>query len=152
MSDDGVQLDTKVLDQLIRALKEPLPVLRVGIIGKLGRNKGGRTNAEIGAAHEFGTDKLPVRSFLRMPLTENFRKYVDDESPLDEDALKMIVKTGSIVEFMKKLAVIGENVVRDAFQTGGFGKWKPSDMSRKKNHQTLVETTQLRESITSEVK
>ena len=50
------------------------------------------------------------------------------------------------------MGAVGESIVQDAFSTGGFGKWKPSRMENKQTKQTLVETQQLRNSITSDVK
>jgi hypothetical protein len=45
-----------------------------------------------------------------------------------------------------------EKIIQDGFTSCGFGKWKPSDMTHKKVAMTLVETQQLMESISSEVK
>ena len=107
-----------------------------------------QSNATIGMKHEFGID-VPQRSFLRMPLTEQMQKYVNNKNAFDKEALLKVVKDKSIVPWLKKLGIIAENIVGDAFHTRGFGKWPVSAMFRKTNHQTLVETTQLRESITS---
>lgn len=155
---DTVELKTPGLDKLLKALKTKPPQTRVGILGDKtvrGKDSGpnaGRTNAEVGAAHEFGTTTLPQRSFLRIPISENLQKEMEKSGALDKDALNEVIKSGTLVPWMKKVAVIAEGIVADAFDTGGFGKWQPSDMTRKKNHQTLIETQQLRNSITSEVK
>lgn len=138
---------------LIKAFKSP-PHVRLGILGKQGLRKGvdGPTNAEIGAAHEFGTTTLPIRSFLRMPITEKLKSELEQSGAFDKDTLKEVIQSGSIEAWMKKVGIVGEAIIQEAFATGGFGQWKPSDMSEKKNHQTLVESQQLRNSITSEVK
>lgn len=154
MSDD-VEMNTRGLDGLLKALKEKMPVARVGIFGgKTNRASGvgHNNNAEIGAKHEFGMDGMPVRSFLRVPIAEHMQKYLDDSGAFDNDTLKKVIQTHSLVEWVKKIGIIGEAIVSDAFDSGGFGKWKPSNMAYKKNHQTLVETQQLRNSITSEVR
>ncbi len=52
---------------------------------------------------------------------------------------------------MKRIAIVALDVVLGAFATGGYGKWKPSNMEHKKVHMTLVETQQLRNSVTEEV-
>jgi phage gpG-like protein len=70
---------------------------------------------------------------------------------MDKDVLNDVLKSGTFTPWLKKVAVLAEGIVADAFASGGFGKWPPSDMTHKKNHQTLVETQQLRNSITSEV-
>lgn len=152
MSDD-VTLKVDGLDKLLKALKSKPPVARVGILGsKNARSGKENSNATVGAAHEFGTSKLPMRSFLRVPLTDNLQKYMEKSGLLDKEAMELVIKQGSLVPWIKKVAIIGESIVLDAFSTGGFGKWKPSNMDKKLVKMTLVETQQLRNAITSEVK
>jgi hypothetical protein len=164
MSDEGeTTLNVKGLDQLIKALKAKVPSTKVGILGQKSSRgisfpKNPKTkvqnlnNAEVGAFHEFGTSKTPQRSFLRVPISENLEKYMERAGFLSKDVFDATLKAGSIVPYMKKLAVLAEGIVKEAFDTAGFGKWKPSIMDQKKVKQTLVETQQLRNSITSEVK
>lgn len=156
-SEDETTLVTKGLDALITALKVEPPRARVGILGdktlRKNATKGAAaTNATIGAAHEFGTSKLPQRSFLRVPITDNLAKKMESSGALDKDVLAEVIREKSLLSWVKKVAVLAEGIVLEAFDTGGFGKWKPSDMTKKKLQQTLVETQQLRNSITSEVK
>lgn len=158
MSDyDAVQMTTTGLDKILKAVKGQLPVARVGILGsKNARPSGkGKSNATIGAAHEFGTSSLPARSFLRVPISDNLDKYLERAGAFDQEVVKTILKEGSLVAFLRKVGIVAEAIVADAFDTGGFGKWKalsPATIARKKNNQILVETQQLRNSITSEVK
>lgn len=157
MSDEAATLEMKGLDKLIKALKAVPPQIRVGILGdKSARttptSKQAPTNATIGAAHEFGTSKLRQRSFLRVPISEHLAAKMENSGALDKDVLAAVIASGTIVPWAQKIAVLAEGIVAEAFDTGGFGKWKPSDMSKKKNSQTLIETQQLRNSITSEVK
>lgn len=150
---EGPELETKGLDQLLKLLKAKPPVARVGILGeKAAWSSGGLSNAAIGAAHEFGTSKLPQRSFLRIPISDNLQKAMEEAGAFDENTAKEVLAAGTVVPWLKKIAIIAEGIVADAFSTGGFGKWKPSDMRRKENAQTLVESQQLRSSIASEVK
>ncbi len=159
---DSTQLKTPGLDKIMKALGGKPPVGRVGILGDKtvrGENgegeqlsKSGPSNAEIGAAHEYGTSKLPQRSFLRVPISENLASRLKSSGLTNKDTLKEVVKTGSVVAWLKLVMIEAEGIVIEAFDSGGFGKWKPSNMTKKKNHQTLVETQQLRNSITSEVK
>lgn len=176
MNEDAgaVEFDAKGLDSLIRALDKP-PTIRVGI---LGGNKNARTggvlhsviktrqtkfvkdkamvetltNAEVGAIHEFGGEKTPQRSFLRVPIADKLQEYLELSRAFDDSVTRDVILDGTIVRWLKKVAVIAEQIVADAFDSRGFGRWKASNMSRKQNHQTLVETQQLRNSITSEVK
>lgn len=161
MSDD-VRINTSGLDKILKALGGKLPVARVGILGdksvrgespKSGEKKSqGLNNATLGAYHEYGLGNNPQRSFLRVPISENLDKRLQAIGALDKSYLESVIKKGSLVELANLLGIEAVGIVTDAFDSGGFGKWKPSDMSEKKNHQTLVETQQLRNSITYEVK
>ncbi len=154
---ETVELNVKGLEALLKALKGKQPVARVGILGGKttrgsGTSQNAPTNAQIGAWHEFGTSRLPVRSFLRMPISTQLDKRMQASGDLDPGVVKEILKLGSLVPWLKRIAVMAEGIVLEAFDTGGFGTWIPSNMQRKKVHQTLIETAQLRNSITSEVR
>lgn len=173
-SNPTIEFDAKGLDSLIRALKNP-PSIRIGILGgnknsrfggvlhsviktkavKFTKNKGAgeaTTNAEIGAIHEFGGPKMPQRSFLRVPIAEKLQEYLELSHAFDDSVTKKVIAEGTIMQWLKKVAIIGEQIVSDAFDSRGFGRWKASNMTDKQNHQTLIETQQLRNSITSEVR
>lgn len=174
------EMDTRLLDGLAAAIKSSKAYGRIGILGekslrsghgtelkgagtkKLVANSPGAklksgdfenvTNASIGAAHEFGTSKLPQRSFLRVPIADKLPKEMVDAGLLERNTVMEVIKTKTVVPWLKKVMILCEGIVADAFDSGGFGKWKPSNMNNKKNKQTLVETQQLRNSITSDVK
>jgi phage gpG-like protein len=154
MKKNGISLDLKGMEKLERMLKQKLPKIKVGILGPKDARKdddAAGSNASIGLIHEFGTEHMPQRSFLRFPLTEKFHEYLEKSWLLNKKDLDAAIKEGGFTKIYKKVGVIAETVIIDAFDSGGFGKWEPSNMKNKKNHQTLVETQQLRNSITSEV-
>ncbi len=159
---DTIVLNNRGLKQLIKAFKTDIPTGRIGILGgakprepedgKAAPKGGEPTNAFIGACHEFGTSKLPRRSFLRDPLSTNLDSHLKRSGAFKDSVLKEVVATGNLVGWLKAVMVVAEGVVAQAFDTGNQGKWKPSNMKYKTNWQTLVETHQLRDSITTEVK
>jgi phage gpG-like protein len=153
LSDDQtIGLNDIRLKKLIEAFSGKTPVARVGILGSTNaRGSEFSTNAEIGALHEFGGAKMPKRSFLRQPLTDHLKERLEQAGMFDPAALDRVVKEGSIGPWVKKIALTALDVVLGAFETGGYGKWRPSRMSRKKVKMTLVETQQLRNSITEDV-
>lgn len=163
MSDEteGFTLELRGLNQLIKALKVKPPVVRIGVLGTGARPaKNGQTNtptnAEIGAVHEFGAPArgIPQRSFLRVPLSENLNKELENSGLLDKDTLAEVIKSGTMLPWMKQVAVVAEGVVDDAFETSGSGKW-PAWKNKNYHNQggmLLVDTGSLRDSITSEVK
>lgn len=137
------------LETLIKLLKGTNRQVKVGILQDTVHEGSTKTNASIGAAHEFGTEELPQRSFLRMPIA----RRIDKELPkfIGKKDFLTALKTKDLTPVLVKAGIAAEACVADAFDTGGFGEWPASNMQYKKNHQTLVETQQLRNSITSEV-
>lgn len=150
LKDDGIR-------KLKRAFEQRVPVVRVGVIGSDRRNDG-NSNATIGLKHEMGMFdeslgiQLPVRSFLRVPIADNLDKQLEKSGAFDEAVLKELMEEGSLKVWMEKIGISAEQIVLMAFDTGGFGKWQPSNMAFKKNPQTLVETQQLRNAITMKIK
>lgn len=150
---DTIEYKDKGLKNLIRMLKKNKASVRVGILGgHNARKEQGTTNASIGVKHEFGREGMPMRSFLRMPLNLKLQKYLNKTGFYDASKIAEMVNKMTFVPWLDKIGVVCEAVIQDAFASGGFGQWKPSDMRYKQNHQTLVETQQLRNSITHEVK
>jgi len=134
----------------------------VGVLGSSGKNgradedseSAGLTNAEIGAIHEFGTESIPPRSFLRMPIEEKKGTIVKKLS--NSQTFKTHIEAGDIGKAVETVGVLGEEVIQQAFETKGFGQWPekaPATKAHSKNpEQPLIESTQLRKSITSEAK
>lgn len=139
-------------------MKDTLPRARVGILGGKAlrgqKNFNGSNNASIGAAHEFGNAKVPMRSFLRVPITEHLNKKMETAGAFDKEQLAEVLKAGSVLPWVKKIAVLAEAIVIEAFATGGFGKWPAWKTPGYKNDggRLLVDTGQLRDSISSDVK
>lgn len=158
MPNPKITLWTASLDSIIKALKEKPPSVRVGILGSnnVRADGSGVSNSEVGAAHEFGspTRNLPQRSFLRVPLTERLDQALEKSNFFNKDSLKTAVTEGSLANWAKKIGVVAVGVVLEAFSSNGFGKWAPwrSKNYKNKTGDILVDTTNLRNSITSEVK
>jgi phage gpG-like protein len=152
---DDVTIQVRGLDALLKALKGRQPKARVGILGSKAFRKGlGPTNAEIGAAHEFGTSSLPQRSFLRIPLHDHLEKEMQRSNLFSPVVLANVVKNKNVIPWLEQMAIAAEAVVADAFDSGGFGKWPAWSNPSYKNAtgMVLVDSQQLRNSITSEVK
>ena len=149
-----MSLNTKKLDALIKAFKGNVPVAQVGILANKNQRISGASNASIGAAHEYGTENLPVRSFLRLPITENLEKYLAKSGAFSKDVLAKVIASGSAVEWVRLIGFTAERIVADAFASRGFGKWAPWKNPNYKNNSNmlLVDTTQLKGSISSRVK
>lgn len=169
---EEISLNTKGLDALLKAFRNP-PVVRVGILGNHNARTEGKktltfsevqsmskphrmgkslTNAEIGAIHEFGSATHPQRSFLRVPLTDRLNKELNRSKAFDPEVLRDVIISGTMIPWMKKIAVVAEGIVTGAFGSNGYGKWAPWKPGYQNNTgNILVDTTQLRNSITSTV-
>lgn len=159
--DEGFEIKIDGLEKLIKSLNKKPPQCRIGILGASNRTpkpgqKNAPSNALVGAVHEFGSPirGIPSRSFLRMPLSENLNKELENSGALDKEVLNEVMKSGTMLPWVRKIAVIAEGIVMDAFDSGGFGQW-PAWKNRDYTNNTgmlLVDTQQLRNSISSEVK
>lgn len=149
------KFDISGFEKLLKALTTRPPKARVGIIGgKVARTGSGPTNADIGAVHEFGSANTPMRSFLRIPISKHLMQELERAGLLDVKALKEVLKSGSVKPWLEKVAISAEACVADAFDTSGDGSWPAWSNPNYSNNtgQLLVDTQQLRNSITSEVK
>ena len=161
-SNDAFEYKDKGFKALLTALGESSPTAKVGILGSgkarteqvPGKNKkvpSKLSNAEIGIIHEFGDAQMPMRSFLRMPISTRMQTFLDKTRLFTPAVIKQVMADKSLEKIISILGIIGESLVLEAFSSGGFGQWKKSIMENKKNKETLVETQQLRNSISSEV-
>jgi phage gpG-like protein len=160
MSED-VEINVKGLDALIRVLQKVQSAsVRVGVLGPSNQRSAvaGETktpgNAEIGAIHEFGTATIPERSFLRMPVTKYLGKKLEELGPDTGEALAVkCLKQESLRPFMEIVGITAVGVINEAFASGGFGEWAPHSPGYENNTgMLLVDTTQLRNAVTYEVK
>ncbi len=172
------RIDTSTAESLKKALSKKF-VTRVGILGskrdrmassekmlKSGRNihvvsktqKDGLTNAEIGLKHEKGSysENIPRRSFLEVPLTQNIGKLDRAGKILTKEMKAMDAGMNPEDAFRKAhrdLGIVGEQIVNKAFQDSGPG-WKPNSpmtIAIKGSDKPLIDTSQLRASIMSDV-
>lgn len=155
MSDIYVTVNNKKFVAFIKALKDTIPHVEVGVLGDKDGRKDNHSNATIGLRHEYGSPKnnLPQRSFLRMPLNVHFGKDLEKSGLFDKEVLKKIIADKSITEWVRVMARCAEATIGTAFDTGGYGLWAAWKNPYYKNltGKILQDTTQLRDSITSRV-
>lgn len=146
----SVRLNTHGLDQLRKMVGVFEDVeTHVGIFEEKDRRPDGLSNASIGAKHEFGTQKIPRRSFLRMPLETKFKLQVNN---LRQTFVRNGFPAFNAVDALEVLGKSGKKTVREAFLTAGFGEWTPIAESTytvygKQNPEILVEEGHLKRSI-----
>ena len=150
-----VKADLGRLNTVVRSIGDlAQTAVKVGILAAKNarKDKTGQSNASIGIVHEFGSyvNHIPERSFLRMPLQHNAKAMTQE---IDRLAIGNLI-AGDPMGLMKKVGVVAEGAIGEAFKTKGFGTWRPISkrtQSRKGSDAILIETSQLQRSITSAV-
>lgn len=159
MAENDVRLEFKKLQNLINFIRNDMPAVKVGILGESAkRTQGGINNAEIGFVNEFGKmtghPKIPARSFLRMPLSMHFMDKVKEKKSLSSKEFEKAITNGKADDFARKVGLVAEEVIQEAFSTNGYGNWKPNapyTVEKKGSSSPLIDTGQLRRSITSRI-
>lgn len=127
-----VKANIDELNKLMRLLKEDYKV-RVGIMGTKAAaqhdSKSGLTNVEIGTFHEFGTKKMPQRSFLLMPLQEKLSAEIPK---LKKYLFKQFFVKKAPKEFYMALGSKALDIIESYFNNSGFGQWKPLTASSRR--------------------
>ena len=153
MTQSKVTADLSELDDLIKQIGSDW-VVKVGLIGSKGSEQHdgtNATNAEVGLWNEFGTENIPTRSFLRLPL-ENGQKNLVNE--LGKGQAKDAFENGNVKQFFNIMGVKAVALVQEAFATGGNGQWQanaPSTIKQKGSSSPLINTAQLRRAVDFEV-
>lgn len=151
-----ITADLSKLEELVKELGGQY-VARVGILGAKAaephEGAQGMTNSELGVIHEFGSisRNIPARSFLRMPVET---KQKDIVQAMGSYKVKNLLENGQIKYVYRFLGLYAESFIKQAFSSGGFGRWapnKPSTVAQKGSDKPLIDTAQLRRSITSDV-
>ena len=149
-----VRADLKRLNQLIATFADANNLaVKVGILAEKNSRLGGvgESNASIGLVHEFGSyiRHIPERSFIRMPLRKKQGEIVKEVTRLIGEHLFQGVRP-----LLRKVGMVAEGAIGEAFASGGFGSWAPiakRTEARKGTDAILIETSQLQRSITSKV-
>lgn len=151
IGDSYIDADFSVLDKMLSGLEKG-HFVDVGILGEKGSKTeaGGATVAMIGAVHEWGSliRKIPKRSFIAMPIQTHQAQIQKDV----EGRFAGHLERGDVGAIFTDIGISAEGVIQDAFDTGGFGTWKPlqeSTIKAKGSDSILINKAILRKSITS---
>lgn len=123
----------------------------VGVTAKTNGRNGEFSNAELAAIHEFGSParNIPERSFLRKPLISNAAAIAN----LAKNAAGKFIMGQITAE--AALGAIGEeakSISKTEITEGITPALKPATIKRKKSSKPLIDTGQLLNSITYEVR
>lgn len=148
-----VKLDLSGLEELKKALPKNI-VAKVGVLSEgNARDEDEIGNAELGLIHEVGSfsRNIPARSWLVMPLEERKKEFTKF---LSSGKAKGLVESGEFETLVELLGFKAEEIIDDAFTSSGSGKWQPnapSTVQQKGSSRPLINKSELRRSISSEV-
>ncbi|MEZ5691190.1 MAG: hypothetical protein R3D71_05960 [Rickettsiales bacterium] len=144
--------DFSGINLIKKRLKENYSV-RVGVLGDKNQRDGELSNSDIGLKHELGVpdENIPRRSFLRDPLTKNKKQLI---KTFESDLAKEAIENFDFKLLYKLIGIQAEAIIQEAFATRGFGEWLPNSpltVKLKGSDSPLIDTAELRKSISSEV-
>lgn len=125
--------------------------LVVGILAPEGqKDRGGVTNAQLGAIHEFGAPRanIPERSFLRRTFDERQAEY---ERSLRSAIGKVVDRGGSLRLALERLGARAAADVQNTIARGIPPPNAPRTVAKKGSSTPLIDTGQLRQSISYDV-
>ena len=128
------------------------PKVYIGVpASKNGMHEGGINMATLLAIHVLGAPSrgIPQRDPLRPPLIANAQRYSD----LLALGLKNALADGTDPKIVyEKIGIVATNDVYDYFVTGNFKPLNQKTIDRKGSSKPLIDTEELRGSITYEVR
>jgi hypothetical protein len=111
------------------------------------------SNADIGLRHEFGSlaEKLPMRSWLRMPL---YTHLADRLERIGKAFFLALTIRRGMWQALRTLGIQAEATIQEGFENGGWGQWPELSqytVQLKGSSAILIDTAQMRQSVTSAV-
>ena len=134
--------------RLIADLKRPGPKIAVGVFSDgPGREGGGPNNLEVATWNEFGTSRIPERSFIRATY--------DGERDRLEAAMRRVgelaVAGKDAVQLLTAFGQFAVGLIRKKISDGVPPPNAQSTIDRKGSSKPLVDTGQLRKAVTARV-
>ena len=145
--------DLTELKKITKQIKElTTKEIKIGISADVGTytNKDGSVGpkiVEVGRWHEYGLGNNPRRSFLRVPMID---KQFIIQKHIKEGWVNILSGKSTAIKELGKLGIVGQEISKGAFATGGYGKWeklKPQTVKRKGSSDILIDKSKLVNSI-----
>ena len=145
--------DLTELKKITKQIKElTTKEIKIGISADVGTytNKDGSVGpkiVEVGRWHEYGLGDNPRRSFLRVPMID---KQFIIQKHIKEGWGNILSGKSTAIKELGKLGIVGQELSKGAFATGGYGKWeklKPQTVKRKGSSDILIDKSKLVNSI-----
>lgn len=140
---------------MAREIATSNPHIAVGVIGApAAQDRGeGMTNADIAVVHEYGTERIPQRSFIGSTIDEKGREYTKQLA----SGVRAEIASGRASALRNSVAFkrVGLRVVGDIQRRIADGIPPPNSpvtIERKGSSKPLIDSGQLRQSISFEVR
>lgn len=135
--------------QRIASLGEPEAY--VGVPSSENARQGVSNNATIAATHELGAPSrgIPARPFLIPTMKENSTRYKD---LMAQGFRSVLAGESTAEEVYEKIGLVASNDVKAYIVSGSFVPLKQSTIDRKGSSKPLIDTGELRNSISWEVR
>jgi hypothetical protein len=137
--------DPRALNALKKRLSDEGEAVRVGIPDDAKHE--GVSTAQIAAVHEFGDPEhnIPERSFLRASIAENRGRY----KALNSENLKAVLSDKMTIQnALERLGTVAAGDVKSYIRNANFEPLKAATIRRKGSSKPLIDTGQMRQSIT----
>ena len=156
----GLRAKTTETDRGYKKFKENMKALEKGSYVKVGfpveeeenktvRGKGGEivtssdlTVAAVATFNEFGTDKIPERSFIRAGINE---KLTEIKAFIEGQRGELLM--GSIAGALGRIGTLGQNIIQKKIQSMQDPANAPSTVLRKGSSHPLIDTGQMVQSV-----
>ena len=139
--------DLTELKKITKQIKElTTKEIKIGISADVGTYEDGTKIVTVGRRHEYGLGN-PQRSFLRVPMID---KQFIIQKHIKEGWGNILSGKSTAIKELGKLGIVGQEISKGAFATGGYGKWeklKPQTIKRKGSSEILIDTNSLSKNI-----
>lgn len=137
------KLDGKFLDRLKRSIATN-PKINVGFPSGGPVEESGTPVALVAAVHEFGSQHVPERSFLRAGI----RDGADQQVRLNRRNLAAVARNEmSVQEALGQLGEMAVSQVKQTIASGDFVPLKEATIARKGSSAPLIDTGQMHQSV-----
>jgi hypothetical protein len=142
------QFKTKSKGNYSKTIKKQIQdgKVKVGLPkGKSGEYEDGMTVIEVGAMNEFGTARIPERSFIRVPLQQNKEKYF---ALAKKEIKKIYLGKQTVDNALGLLGLFVSDKMKGSFTNNNWDANADSTVKMKGSSRPLIDTGQLLNSIT----
>ena len=140
--------DLTELRKITQQIKElTTKEVKIGIAADVGTYDDGTKIVTVGRWHEYGLGDNPRRSFLREPMIQ---KQATIQKHIKEGWGNILSGKSTAIKELGKLGIVGQEISKGAFATGGYGKWeklKPQTIKAKGSSEILIDEAKLLNSI-----